>query len=374
MNSVLHVALIAPNGYSNEPLMNAFLNNGFTTYHCFDYQSQSFEYGKEKMRENLLKLADYTKPDLIFLHVQSSEVLDYDTVIKLSAIGFTVLYTFDCRTTEQTEWMYNYAKHLGLVCFSNQDDVQECMRRGILNTMVVQSSCDMDMYRKLAVPAKYGIVFIGGNYVDTNLNFPLDTERVGMVDKLVETYHDKFCVMGMGWGKNTSLVKSPEEILTYNKSEIAISHNNFNKHLYTSDRLWRIMATGTFCLTRHFDGIEQMFQRGVHLDWWHSFGELRDKIDYYLANPEIREQIAQNGMYAVRQNHTWSCRIAEVLVKALQLKPKSEKCRDAHRVNGELPIEERHGGKKCDCDKYRFEWEDCGCGEEKMAIRMYQNI
>lgn len=374
MNSVLHCSLIAPNGYSNEPFLKAFLDNGFTTYHCFDYQLQSFEYGREKMRENLLKLADYTKPDLIFLHVQSSEVLDYDTVIKLSAIGFTVLYTFDCRTTEQTEWMYNYAKHLGLVCFSNQDDVQECMRRGIMNTMVVQSSCDMDKYRKLdhKVP-NIDILFIGGNYVNTNLLFPLAEEREDMIKFLSDTYGDGFTVMGMG-RVGSRLVISGEEIAVYNECKIAISHNNFNKHLYTSDRLWRIMATGTFCLTRYFDGIEKLFTRKVHLDWWHNFDELKEKIDYYLANPEEREQIAGNGMHLVRNNHTWSDRVNEIALRINQIKPKGEDCRDAHRVKGELPTEERHGGKVCDCGKYRYEWEECGCTDKHMEIRMYQNI
>lgn len=374
MNSVLHVALIASNGYSNEPLMNAFLSNGFTTYHSFDYQLQTFEYGREKMRQNLLRLAEYTKPDLIFLHVQSSEVLDYDTIIKLSAIGFTVLYTYDCRTTEQTEWMYNYAKHLGLVCFSNMDDVQECLRRDIKNVMVLQSSCDMDVYRRdEKVIVKSHIVFIGGNYVGTNLDFPLADERRDMVEFLQKTYGDEFQCMGHNW-KNSRLVKTKEEIEIYQSAAIAISHNNFNKHMYTSDRIWRIMATGTFCLTKHFNGIERIFPGGVHLDWWHTFDELKEKIDQHLSNSVGREQIAANGMYYVRQNHTWSDRIKEMMLKVRQLKPVSEKCRDAHRVNGELPIEERHGGHNCDCGKFRYAWEECGCTDKHMEIRMYQNI
>lgn len=374
MKSVLHVALIAPNGYSNQPIMNAFLDNGYTSYHCFDYQLQMFEYGKETMRKNLLKLAMHTKPDLIFLHVQSSEILDYDTVIQLSNIGFTVLYTFDCRTTEQTEWMYNYSKHLGLVCFSNQDDVQECLRRGITNTICVQSSCYMELYHKIEVAAKHGAVFIGGNYVGTNLNFPLDTERVVMVDRLTAKFGDKFHVMGMGWGKNSTLVQPREEMLTYNKAEIAISHNNFNKRMYTSDRLWRIMACGAFCLTRYFDGIEQMFIRGVHLDWWHTMEELEEKINFWFENAETRDRVAKNGMIEVRKNHRWSDRIKTIIDRVRVLKPTDAACRDAHRVNGELPLEERHGGTVCDCGKFKFSWAECGCGEKKMEIRMEQNI
>lgn len=372
MTSVLHVALIAPNGYSNEPLMNAFLNSGFTSYHCFDYQLETFNYGRETMRRNLIRLAEHTKPDLIFLHVQSSEVLDFDTVIKLSAIGFTVLYTFDCRTTEQTEWMYNYAKHLGLVCFSNQDDVQECLRRDIKNVMTLQSSCDMDVYCKgEPVEKSLEIVFIGGNYVGTNLNFPLAQERKEMVDFLEDSYGDYFTAMGNGWGGGRT-IKSKEEIEMYRSAAIAINQNNFNKHLYTSDRLWRIMATGTFCLTRYFDGIEKLFQRKVHLDWWHTFDEMEEKIDYYVTNVDLREQIAKNGMYEVRYRHTWTDRVKEMMVQANQLKPKTDLCRDAHRVKGEIPVEEHYHNAVCDCGKFKYSWEEC-CGGN-WALKMYQNI
>lgn len=374
MKSVLHCALIAPNGYSNEPLLHAFMNNGFVNYSCFDYQLQTFEFGREKMRENLLKMAYHTRPDLIFLHVQSSEILDYNTIIKLSSIGFTVLYTYDCRTTEQTEWMYNYAKHLGLVCFSNQDDVQECLKRGIMNTMTLQSSCDMEFYVENELPiSSSDIIFIGGNYVGTNLDFPLAEERADMVCFLNMQYPLRFKAIGMGWGSSSHINKEQEKN-NYSNCKIAISHNNFSKSMYTSDRLWRIMSTGAFCLTKYFNGIENMFTRGTHLDWWDTFDELKEKIDYYLHNSELRERIALRGMNEVREKHTWTARIKEMMDRVIVLKPKEDACRDAHRVKGELPTEEKHGGTICDCGKYRFMWEECGCVEKHMEIRMYQNI
>jgi hypothetical protein len=384
MKSVLHVALIAPNGYNNKPFMDAFLANGFTSYHCYDYQLETFSSGHAVMRQKLINLAQQTKPDLIFLHVQNSEALDLETYKTLSSIGFTVLYTFDCRTKEQTKWMYDLAPYVGLICFSNKEDVDECkINRWQNNTMVLQSSCDMEAY-KFWEKRKDGyyeihpkeiihdIIFVGGNYVNTNLNFPLAQERADMVEFLGKSYPESFRAFGMGW-KEGSLVNAKTETAIYQGCKIAISHNNFDKELYTSDRLWRIMASGGFCLTKHFKGIETMFDRGVHLDWWYTLPDLKDKIDYYLDKPFLREGIALAGMLHVRTMHRWTDRIAEMMVEVDKNKPKDIPCRDVHRVRGIIPISEEHIGV-CDCGKILFKWELCGCGSQEYQIRAEQNI
>jgi hypothetical protein len=364
MKSVLHVALIAPNGYTNLPFMDAFLNNGFDTYHCFDYQLETFEYGREVMRQRLLQMAKATRPDLIFMHVQNSETLDVDTVKELSSFGFTVFYTFDARTKEQTEWLYNMAPHVGLICFSSKDDVEEAKVRWHTNTMVLQSSCDMDFYKPhLRHPS--GIIFIGGNYQHTNLNFPLADERVEMVERMKKRFGDDFNAYGIGW-PGSKLIGPKEELELYYKSAIAISHNNFDRELYTSDRLWRIMASGTFCLTKYFLGIENLFQRGIHLDWWHDFDELEMLADHYLKNDDLRESIAWSGSLHVRSEHRWTHRIKEMMNMIEYIRPKNTPCLDAHRIDGIIPVDQMEfDGRTCDCGKLIFHVEDCGCGGNK---------
>jgi len=66
MKSVMHIALIAPGGYSNAGLMKAFFGNGFKEYTCFDYKKKIFNADKESMRRMLIQEAERLKPDLCF--------------------------------------------------------------------------------------------------------------------------------------------------------------------------------------------------------------------------------------------------------------------------------------------------------------------
>lgn len=378
MKSVLHVALIAPGGYTNNGLMKAFLDNDFVDYRVFDYQLEKFQYGGEVMNQKLINLAEAHRPELIFLHVQASDILTEETIKKLSSIGFTCLFTYDVRSKEKTEWLYNLAPYLGLVCFACYEDVLECKNRGINNTMVVQSSCDMDVYKYYFFVAKPNFIsFVGTNYVNTNLDFDLSDERAEMVQYLEKEYKH-FIPYGIGW-KNGTLTNPQQEVNIYNTSSIAINHNNFDRELYTSDRLWRIMASGTFCLTKYFKGIETMFENGVHLVWWKNFSELKSYIDYYIENLEERERIATFGSKVVRSKHTWTDRVKEIMtVVGRQITLSVKKCLHAHTINGKIPIdtdEQWECDIPCDCGKLKGFWAECGCPgkQNEMIFRWKQN-
>lgn len=388
MKSILHVALIAPGGYSNAGLMKAFFDNGFSEYTCFDFQEKTFNSDRETMRKMLIKEAERLRPDMIFMQIQASDILDVDTFKSLSKISFTVNYTFDIRTVEQTEWLYNLASILGLICFSNQRDVDICNAMGFPNAMVLQSSVDTDDYfidrdwnqEKL-------ISFIGTNYLNTNIPFPKSGERNEMVERLTKKYGDRFGVWGVGWN-NSRLTKPTEERDIYNNSKIAINHNNFNEELYTSDRIWRIMACGTLCLTSYFKGIENLFTRYEHLDWWETIDELEGKIDHYFNNPELSEKIRNRGWHHFMSNHTWMDRIGEVMDFVDELKllkdyvfrqiPDKDACTKsgAHVIDGIIPqpLDEQFNGRTCDCKKTKWVWAECGCGNKEFQLRAQENI
>jgi len=59
--------------------------------------------------------------------------------------------------------------------------------------------------------------------------------------------------------------------------------------------MFRILASGCFCLSHHYQGIEKDFEIGKHLDTYRDFREMNDKIDFYLNNPEERKRIAKYG-------------------------------------------------------------------------------
>jgi hypothetical protein len=378
MKSVLIVALVGP-GYSAKPLMDAFLNNGFIDVRVFDYQLHQFSSGKDVMERMLIEDAKKMKPDLVWMQIQGSDRLTFATFRTLSKIAFTVNYSFDIRSKEQTEWLYALAPHLGLICFSNQRDVDECNSRGYKNTMCLQSSADMEVYKPGGI--RSGVVFIGNNFLNTNIEFPLSKDRAEMVAMLQENFPDQFKVYGNNWGI-AKLIGQEEEIKIYQTALIGINQNNFDVPKYTSDRIWRLMGCGVLCLTKYFVGIEDMFIRYHHLDWWETLDELKTKLAYYLKDEHRAKDIAFNGMNHVRTHHTWTARVKEMMSFIKKQETPVEVVQDpclkagAHVIGGIIPqaFDEQFDGKPCDCGRLRGAWRECNCGNKEFQFRWEENI
>ena len=387
MKSVLHVALIGPSGYSNKGLMDGFLQAGFSSYHCFDFQLESFTIGRDLMRRKLIHEADKIKPDMIFCQIQSSEILDSETWEALSHIAFTVNYTFDIRTKEQTKWLYDLAPHIGLLCFSNQEDVQECKRRGYNNCMVLQSSADPDVYKLDETKERKGVVFIGNNFLNTNMKFPLSEERAAMVEFLQKEFPDDFKVYGNNWN-GSKMTSQKEEVEIYQSAAIVVNQNNFRNTSYTSDRIWRAMMCGVLCLTEYFEGAGRLFGIG-HVDWWADLDSLKVQINHYLSNPEEAKQIGEAGRQHVLENHTWTARVKEMMafiqdnlmdmrIWEFTIPGLVSACTKAgaHVIGGVIPeaLDEKFDGKVCDCGKMKYVWTECGCVLKEWQLRAQQNI
>lgn len=375
MKRILHIALVSPQ-YSATGLMKGFLGSGFSEYFMFDYWLKTYEFGREVMQKMLIQEAERLKPDMIFCQIQNSEVLNVDTFTAISKISFVVIFTCDIRSKEQTQWLYDLAGIVGLICFSNMDDVEQTRRMGFKNTMCLQSSVDIDVYKSPEVSARdNAAVFIGNNTLNTQHGFPKAKERKEMVDFIRLKFPAHFDVYGIGW--HSDFLSPMQEVNEYQSSAIGICHNQFEAQMYTSDRIWRLMSCGCFCLTQYFPGIHLMFTKGLHLDWWQNFDELEEKLNYYLSYPEQARIIAKNGMNHVRLNHNWSVRISTMLdfIKSIS-SPKKTPCIEAHTIDGKIPepADGHFDGRICDCAKLIWKFEECNCGDKKRQLRAYENI
>jgi spore maturation protein CgeB len=381
MKSVLIAALIGPGGYTAKPIMDAFLNNGFTDVRVFDYQLNRFSIGKDLMQRKLIHEATQMKPDIIWCQIQGSDIIDLETWQALQRIAFVVNFTFDIRTNEQTQWLYNLVPHIGLVCFSNLEDVEECNRRGYKNVMCLQSSADPDVYKPKEGVKRKGVVFIGNNFCNTNMEFPLSKERAAMVEFLQKEFPDDFKVYGNNWD-GSKLIGQKEEVEIYQSAAIVINHNNFNHTSYTSDRLWRAMFCGALCLTKYFKGIEKLLLVGVEIDVWFKIDELKEKVSYYLDHADVTEQMGYRGMLSAKREHTWSSRVKEMMTFIENLKPTIEDNRDgctkhgAHVIDGKIPepLDQHLDGRTCDCGRLLWKWTECECGNKEYQLRAKENI
>jgi len=309
--SVLHIRIDSAPGYNSDAIEKAWKEHGYD-YFGFKWQEYRFNHGIDALRKQVVKLAEEIKPTLIFAHIQNGEVLDLEIWRALSNISYTINYTFDVRDEGRMNWMYDIAPIIGHTFFADLTHVYECNHiLNIFNVSHCHSSCDMELFKNNSRGLyAFDIVFCGNNYVGTNLNFPLAKERQQMIDFLFENYGGSF--MAYGLGQKGGLIPPEAEANVYNLSKIAISQNNFDLPGYTSDRLWRIMSCGTFCLAKHYDGVDEDF--GDSLVTWKTLDDLKSKIDRYLINSgHERDLMAQRGSEYVRNNHRWTDRIKQII-------------------------------------------------------------
>jgi spore maturation protein CgeB len=235
-------------------------------------------------------------------------------------------WTGDVRK-EVPNWMIDYSNDVDLTLFSNMNDVQTSLQKGV-RADFLQVGFDKIHFNPLGEKGNYPeILFLGTNYGDL---FPLSHFRRQMVERLKNEFGSRFGLYGGGWDKNENnfslsilphmnqtqnnyikyadgnISSYAEEGKAYRSCKIAINLSHFEYSRYSSDRMFRILGSGAFCLTHRFPDIEKDFKIGEEVVVWESIDDLVSKINYYLKNEREREIIAMRGCALARSKYTWN--------------------------------------------------------------------
>jgi spore maturation protein CgeB len=86
--------------------------------------------------------------------------------------------------------------------------------------------------------------------------------------------------------------------------------NITRSHFYGAEtginlRIFEALAAGAFLLTDYCDELTELFVVGEEIEVFRSSDELVEKVDYYLANPEKRLEIARRGHQKFLKLYTW---------------------------------------------------------------------
>ena len=276
---ILHVGLCVDG--KNEGLPFA-LKQASTFYH-------EISTGDKDLNDKINNAIGQHKFDIAFFQVQTPGIVHPFLFHNIQEKGiFTVNWSGDMRQNTP-DWYFNTGANLTL--FTNERDVDNFRKRN-LKSDFLQIGIDPKVFNIHGEKRDHHkVVYMANNY---GSQFPLGRERTSIVQMLVNSGN---VVYGNGQrGAKGSLNGNQlEESKVYNNCDIAINHSQFNEERYTSDRMFRILASGVMCLSHHYLGIERDFEVGKHLDTYHTLREMQDKINHYLANPEQRERIAKNG-------------------------------------------------------------------------------
>jgi hypothetical protein len=306
---ILHIGLF-DNHEPQTSLRNAL--RGISTY----YEEYNFPSHKGRLVQVIQNALMRTKFDVLFLQIQSDKVLSLSQIRTISKKGIKIFnFTGDVRQPIP-RWYHELAPYVTTL-FSNKTDSDLFKSLGF-KSEYFQIGYNKEFYNttgpKIAGPE---IVFMGNNYPGM---FPLSGLRIEMVELLQNKYGSRFGVYGNGW-KGSKWLDQNTEAGIYRNCKIAINLSHFDLKRYSSDRLFRILGSGAFCLSHKFQEIEEEFTNDCDLVYWSNLEELTKKIDIYLsfeAQP-IRQLIANNGNQLCETKYTWKHRINSQLLPLINL-------------------------------------------------------
>lgn len=189
------------------------------------------------------------------------------------------------------------------------------------NAKFLPLGINIDLYKQKFQNYKYPISFVGR---------PLGQKRIEILCQIVKKYNNNFnlfcykphfensieyIVKNNLLDKNAldiyrncykGFLKTENELaFVYNSSRINLNitiqgENNINYRVY------EVLASEGFLLTDNMDDISQNFEIGKDLEVYYNIYDLFDKIDFYLKNRYIAEQIAINGCKKIKLNHSFN--------------------------------------------------------------------
>lgn len=257
---------------------------------------------------DIKRLVDEHKPDLVWLQIQTPGIIDVHTAQNIASKAYVVNWTGDVR--QNVDWFIQIGKVIQMTLFTNMNDVETLRARGV-KADYLQIGFPTEIFKPKGV-VKEGvpeIVFMA-NYTQ---GFPLSGFRKDIVESLRKRYGSRFGVFGNSWGHGYAVPDQHEEAAHYRGCKIAINLSHFNYKRYSSDRIFRLMGAGAFCLSHNYPEIEKEFTPGTHLDTWDGKDDLFKKIDYYLENEKKRNKIGNYGCEHVHKNHNWNERIKQLI-------------------------------------------------------------
>ncbi|MBU0455721.1 MAG: glycosyltransferase [Gammaproteobacteria bacterium] len=215
-----------------------------------------------------------------FVHYLSHEINQYDQVVSFSK---TMTEYFQSLNIPVTYFPFGFTKQL--------DVSQEC-------------------------PMQYDICFIGSP------NF----RRLFILEKL-KKYN--LVVYGKGWKKfkpfmSQELIKKTifksigggELIQALKTSKIVLNITNedfFGIYSGINLRPFEAIAYECFMLTDYSDELAALFDVGQEIATYNSYNDLIEKVDYYLANDELRLRVAKQGHLKYLSRCTWIHRARDFL-------------------------------------------------------------
>jgi spore maturation protein CgeB len=209
------------------------------------------------------------------------------------------------------EILVRYGRMVDYLFVTNKGQIGEFRSLGIKNPIYCMQGCDRDLHRIIATKRRKWaseVAFIGR---------PVQDNRI----KLLKAIHQNFDLKTWGarWQAyglrclKTNIYPREYARICYAAKIILGCDQTFEVEGHFSNRTWITMGCGGFLLTNYSPGLEKIFAKGEHLEWYHNQEECLALIDYYLKHEDRRKEIAENGFRFVHAHRTYDIVMDEII-------------------------------------------------------------
>lgn len=273
------------------------------------------QYGRESMNRQLLEVAKKEKPDLMFTVLHTNEI-DPSVIRKISESSDTITLNWFC----DDQWRFeNYSRYWA-PCFNwivttAPSALPKYANLGYGSVIKSQWACNHFRYRKLDLPLKYDVTFVGQTHSDR--------------PKIIQSLRDSGInvhVWGKGW--KSGYISQEEMIGVFNQSRINLNMTKASTcsqglqyaraHAYRQNpeqikgRSFAIPGCGGFQLSGSVEDLGEYYEIDKEIVCYEDVEDLGEKIRYYLSNEDERAAIAQAGYQRTLREHTWVHRLTNI--------------------------------------------------------------
>jgi len=246
-------------------------------------------------------------PDLVLIY---SKDIPYSVLEKINPHYRTAIFFPDPDGPGDRK-LIRFGQQVDYLFITNKTHLAELKDLGVKNPVYCMQGCDRDVHRVIATGNKKWaseVAFIGR---------PWQENRVQLLQAIDHKYRLK--AWGAQW-RQYGLTCLKTRIYPREYAKICHAANiilgcdqSFELAGYFSNRTWITLGCGGFLLTNYNPGLEDIFTKGEHLEWYRTQEECLELIEYYLKHEKRRKQIAQNGYRFAHDHRTYDHVIDEVI-------------------------------------------------------------
>jgi len=280
----------------------------------FDYMTEIQSLGKSEMNSKLFNLVQTSKPDLSMFSLYTDQ-FDPATIKKMGDYTRTLCFFHD--DTWRVEFSQFWANHFDFFTTPDVYGERKYATKGLLNAIYFPFGCNEKLYRKIEIPKKYDVSFVGAWH----------PYREWLVKRLRKS---GFSVQTAGYRWPDGMLTLEQMITLFNESRINLNMSNSAswdaRYLLSSPRAllnrirspksieqlkarhFEINGCGGFQLSYYVEGLERHYEIGKEIAIYLDPDDLLQKVMLYLANEPLRESIAQAGYQRTLDTHTFKKR------------------------------------------------------------------